>query len=206
MAKLRLVDNTGCIRYVYLEDLTQFENNLNLDWDYNGGQGGKNKINIFRKDWNQSLFTKINQISAYIHKNSNGIGGANKLFIHSGLRPLINTLKYTQTDGIGNIQLAGRYVVEFDDNLNLDEIIVTHEMDPSQFSGNKILLPELRVIREHLSMVFQAYDINSDADYINQKLRKYTGVINILNYPDAVEYNRVSKEIIDIIESTLENE
>jgi len=205
MPKLRLVDNTGCITYVYPEDLTQFEDNLILDWDYNGGDK-YDPHSISQSDWNQTLITKINQLSAYIHRNTLK-GGANKLFMHSKLGPLIDTLEYIQTDGSGHQVIAGRYRIEFDDYLKLGEIIVTHEMESREFYGNRILLPEFTQIEGQMDeVVIKIYDMIENADYINQKLRKYTGVINILNYPDVEEYNRVSKEIIDTIESTLEEE
>lgn len=202
MPKLRVVDNTGSLIYVYPEDLTQFEDNLILDWDYNGGSS----YNMSQIDWNQTLISKINQISAKLHRNTLR-GGANKLFMHSKLRPLIDTLEYTQTNGIAHLQIGSRYEVEFDDYLKIGEIIVTHEMGSTDFSGNIILLPEINTIEGQVGeLVFKFYSMIENIDYINQYLRKISGVINILDYPATEEYYRVNKEIIDTIKSTLEEE
>ena len=43
----------------------------NLRWDYNGWKRVSNgSVNYNQKDWNQTLITAINQISAQIHKST----------------------------------------------------------------------------------------------------------------------------------------
>ena len=65
-----------------------------LKWDYNGWrrQGGFS-TNYTQKDWNQTLITKINQISAQIQKSTLR-GGANWAVISSEISAVFNDLEY----------------------------------------------------------------------------------------------------------------
>jgi hypothetical protein len=71
-------------------------------WDYNGWKKATTTPFTIR-DWNQTLITKLNQISAQIHKSTNR-GGANTIVIAPENLPLIESLEYynIETKKIGN--------------------------------------------------------------------------------------------------------
>ena len=63
-------------------------------WDVNGWRRmAAFSTNYTQKDWNQELFTKINQISAQIHKSTLR-GGANFIVISSEISALFDNLEY----------------------------------------------------------------------------------------------------------------
>ena len=63
-------------------------------WDVNGWRRMAGfSTNYTQKDWNQELFTKINQISAQIHKATLR-GGANFIVISSEISALFDNLEY----------------------------------------------------------------------------------------------------------------
>lgn len=95
-------------------------------WDYNGWQRlGTTSTVYTQKDWNQTLMTKINQISAQIQKATLR-GGANWIIVSSEISAVLNDLEYFHvTDasaeadsynmGIEKIgALQGRYTVTVD--------------------------------------------------------------------------------------------
>ena len=95
-------------------------------WDYNGWQRLATTSTVYtQKDWNQTLMTKINQISAQIHKSTLR-GGADYMVISTEISAVLNDLEYFHvTDasaesnqynmGIEKIgSLQGRYKVIVD--------------------------------------------------------------------------------------------
>ena len=95
-------------------------------WDYNGWQRlGTTSTVYTQKDWNQTLMTKINQISAQIQKATLR-GGANWIIVSSEISAVLNDLEYfhvsdasAESDsynmGIEKIgALQGRYTVTVD--------------------------------------------------------------------------------------------
>jgi len=63
-------------------------------WDANGWRRmAAFSTNYTQKDWNQELFTKINQISAQIHKSTLR-GGANFIVVSSEISALFDNLEY----------------------------------------------------------------------------------------------------------------
>lgn len=95
-------------------------------WDYNGWQRLNTTSTVYtQKDWNQTLMTKINQISAQIQKASLR-GGADWIVVSSEISAVLNDLEYFHvTDanpeadqynmGIEKIgSLQGRYRVVVD--------------------------------------------------------------------------------------------
>lgn len=63
-------------------------------WDYNGWQRLATTSTVYtQKDWNQTLITKVNQISAQIQKSTLR-GGANWLVISSEISAVFNDLEY----------------------------------------------------------------------------------------------------------------
>jgi len=95
-------------------------------WDYNGWQRlGTTSTVYTQKDWNQTLMTKINQISAQIQKSTLR-GGANFIVVSAEISAVLNDLEYfhvtdasAESDqynmGIEKIgSLQGRYQVIVD--------------------------------------------------------------------------------------------
>lgn len=95
-------------------------------WDYNGWQRlGTTSTVYTQKDWNQTIMTKINQISAQIQKSTLR-GGANWIIVSAEISAVLNDLEYfhvtdasaesdTYNMGIEKIgALQGRYNVTVD--------------------------------------------------------------------------------------------
>jgi hypothetical protein len=95
-------------------------------WDYNGWQRLATTSTVYtQKDWNQTLMTKINQISAQIQKSTLR-GGANFIVVSAEISAVLNDLEYfhvtdaqAESDqynmGIEKIgSLQGRYQVIVD--------------------------------------------------------------------------------------------
>ena len=95
-------------------------------WDYNGWQRIAATSTVYtQKDWNQTLMTKINQISAQIQKATLR-GGANWIIVSAEISAVLNDLEYfhvtdasaesdTYNMGIEKIgALQGRYNVTVD--------------------------------------------------------------------------------------------
>ena len=112
-----------------------------LRWDYNGWrrQAGFS-TNYTQKDWNQTFMTKINQISAQIHKATLR-GGANFVVVSTEISAMLNDLEYFHvTDanaeatsysmGIEKIgSLNGRYQVYVDPYSPPESCIIGHKGD-----------------------------------------------------------------------------
>jgi hypothetical protein len=108
-------------------------------WDVNGWRRMAGfSTNYTQKDWNQELFTKINQVSAQIHKSTLR-GGANFIVVSSEISALFDNLEYFHvTDasaeqdqynmGIEKIgSLSGRYQVYRDPYSPHWSIIIGHK-------------------------------------------------------------------------------
>ena len=108
-------------------------------WDVNGWRRmAAFSTNYTQKDWNQELITKINQISAQIHKSTLR-GGANFIVVSSEISALFNNLEYfhvsdasAESDqynmGIEKIgSLEGRYQVFVDPYAPHWSIILGHK-------------------------------------------------------------------------------
>jgi hypothetical protein len=111
-----------------------------LRWDYNGwkrtASGGFNAYT--QKEWNQTLITKVNQISAQIHKSTLR-GGANFIVVSSEVSAIFDDLEYFHVSnanpeqdqynmGIEKIgSLGGRYTVYRDPYAPANSIIIGHK-------------------------------------------------------------------------------
>ena len=108
-------------------------------WDVNGWRRmAAFSTNYTQKDWNQELMTKINQISAQIHKSTLR-GGANFIVVSSEISALFDNLEYfhvsdasAESDqynmGIERIgSLSGRYQVYRDPYSPHWSIIIGHK-------------------------------------------------------------------------------
>ena len=111
-------------------------------WDYNewryGAVGGGPFMGYTQKDWNQTLITKINQLSAQIHKTTLR-GGANWIVVSSEISAVFDDLEYFHVSnanpeqdqynmGIEKIgTLAGRYQVYRDPYFPPNKILIGHK-------------------------------------------------------------------------------
>jgi hypothetical protein len=110
-------------------------------WDYNEwkyGNGGSSFMGYTQKDWNQTLVTKINQVSAQIHKTTLR-GGANWIVISSEVSAIFDDLEYFHVSnaspeqdqynmGIEKIgTLAGRYQVYRDPYFPSGKVLIGHK-------------------------------------------------------------------------------
>ena len=110
-------------------------------WDYNEwkyGNGGNAFAGYTQKDWNQTLITKINQVSAQIHKTTLR-GGANWIVVSSEVSAVFDDLEYFHVSnahpeqdqynmGIEKVgSLAGRYQVYRDPYFPAGKILIGHK-------------------------------------------------------------------------------
>ena len=113
----------------------------NAKWDYNEwkyGNGGSSYVGYTQKDWNQTLVTKINQLSAQIHKTTLR-GGANWIVVSSEVSAVFDDLEYFHVSNAGPEQdqynmgiekvgtLAGRYQVYRDPYFPAGKVLIGHK-------------------------------------------------------------------------------
>ena len=110
-----------------------------LRWDYNGWKRfTQGQAPYTQKDWNQTLITAINQISAQIHKSTLR-GGANWVVVSSEVSAIFDDLEYFHVSnaspdqdqynmGIEKIgTLAGRYTVYRDPYFPANKVLLGHK-------------------------------------------------------------------------------
>lgn len=107
-------------------------------WDYNGLRKGTNTYYGVQKDWNQTLVTKINQISAQIHKSTLR-GGASWVVVSPEVSAVFDDLEYFHVSnaapeqdkynmGIEKIgTLSGRYIVYRDPYAPANTVLIGHK-------------------------------------------------------------------------------
>ena len=111
----------------------------NLRWDYNGWKRlGSSAVPYTQKDWNQTLITAINQISAQIHKSTLR-GGANWIVVSSEISAIFDDLEYFHVSNAAPEQdqynmgiervgtLAGRYQVFRDPYFPPNQVLMGHK-------------------------------------------------------------------------------
>jgi hypothetical protein len=111
----------------------------NLRWDYNGWKRqGQTSVSYTQKDWNQTLITAINQISAQIHKSTLR-GGANWIVVSSEISAIFDDLEYFHVSNAAPEQdqynmgiervgtLAGRYQVYRDPYFPANQVLLGHK-------------------------------------------------------------------------------
>jgi hypothetical protein len=107
-------------------------------WDYNGLRKQSNAYYGTQKDWNQTLITKINQISAQIHKSTLR-GGASWVVVSPEVSAVFDDLEYFHVStaapeqdkynmGIEKIgSLSGRYQVYRDPYAPANTVLIGHK-------------------------------------------------------------------------------
>lgn len=106
-------------------------------WDYAGMQ---DNVNFFgtQKDWNQTLITRINELSAQIHKATLR-GGANWIICSAEAGAIFDDLEYFHVDGMASAevekynlgmekigQLGSRYTVYKDPYMPKEIVLIGH--------------------------------------------------------------------------------
>jgi hypothetical protein len=109
-----------------------------LRWDYNGWKRLPNNNGYTQKDWNQTLVTAINQISAQIHKSTLR-GGANFVVVSSEVSAIFDDLEYFHVSnaspeqdqynmGIERVgSLSGRYTIYRDPYAPAYSVLIGHK-------------------------------------------------------------------------------
>ena len=110
-----------------------------LRWDYNGWKRLNNQSTPYtQKDWNQTLITAINQISAQIHKSTLR-GGANWIVVSSEISAIFDDLEYFHVSNAAPEQdqfnmgiervgtLSGRYQVYRDPYFPANTVLIGHK-------------------------------------------------------------------------------
>jgi hypothetical protein len=111
----------------------------NLRWDYNGWRRFvAGQAPYTQKDWNQTLITAINQLSAQIHKSTLR-GGANWIVCSSEVSAIFDDLEYFHVSnaapeqdqynmGIEKIgTLSGRFTVYRDPYFPANQVLIGHK-------------------------------------------------------------------------------
>jgi hypothetical protein len=110
----------------------------NLRWDYNGWRRLSLTTSYTQKDWNQTLITAINQLSAQIHKSTLR-GGANWIVVSSEVSAIFDDLEYFHVSNASPEQdqynmgiervgtLAGRYQVYRDPYFPANQVLLGHK-------------------------------------------------------------------------------
>ena len=110
-----------------------------LRWDYNGWRRASSAASPYtQKDWNQTLITRLNQVSAQIHKSTLR-GGANFIVVSSEISAIFDDLEYFHVSdanpeqdqynmGIERVgTLAGRYQVYRDPYFPPNQVLIGHK-------------------------------------------------------------------------------
>jgi hypothetical protein len=110
----------------------------NLRWDYNGWRRINATTAYTQKDWNQTLITAINQLSAQIHKSTLR-GGANWIVVSSEVSAIFDDLEYFHVSNASPEQdqynmgiervgtLSGRYQVYRDPYFPPNQVLIGHK-------------------------------------------------------------------------------
>ena len=111
----------------------------NLRWDYNGWKRfSAGQAPYTQKDWNQTLITAINQLSAQIHKSTLR-GGANWIVCSSEISAIFDDLEYFHVSNAAPEQdqynmgiekvgtLSGRFTVYRDPYFPANQVLIGHK-------------------------------------------------------------------------------
>ena len=111
----------------------------NLRWDYNGWKRfSAGQAPYTQKDWNQTLITAINQLSAQIHKSTLR-GGANWIVCSSEVSAIFDDLEYFHVSNAAPEQdqynmgiekvgtLSGRFTVYRDPYFPANQVLIGHK-------------------------------------------------------------------------------
>lgn len=117
-----------------------------VTWEYEGYLSSTPSFYELQKDWNQTLMTKINQVSATILKHTMR-GGANLILIPEHHVNLFKTLEYLkvneiQHNGYSELgTLSGRFLVCVVPEINKIRVVTgREEPEYEEFDSHKIFI------------------------------------------------------------------
>lgn len=151
----------------------------NLEWDYSGWRDTELGSSLYNQvSWNNTLITKINQLSAMIFKESLR-GGANRIKITKKFLPVLESYEFYYNGTIG-----GRYQVEIEDTFKFgknnyhdsEDVIYVYRKE----ENNLIFVPRLTKFSNGMDEI--SFQLPNDEYELNLQKRKYNGSITILNY------------------------
>lgn len=141
-----MVENANAINNMTTGATKYIEARWKLDWDYLGYTGLTNSFNFDQKGWDQTLITKINQISTEIHKKSQlnrNLG--NTLKMHPIIFAIVRGFEYFRENIDGSYSISDRYKITVDESLPIDKLYVIND-DYSMFIGEITILNHRRTL------------------------------------------------------------
>ena len=103
------------------------------DWDYSYSSG---EIGVGNKDWNQTIVTRINELSKIIHL-TDFEGGGDQIIISPSVLEIFKTLEYVRLDE-GEYELSSRYKIIIEENAEPNTVLVV-QSETGNFGKIKIL-------------------------------------------------------------------
>lgn len=161
---------------------------LHQTWDYKGYKTLTN-VGYCQKDWNQTMMTKINQISGQIHRTTLK-GGGNTIEINPRLKSLFDSMEYCHTnEETGEMNFLGRYKILLNEEIGENTIKVKF-VDPKPISqdGEVYLIPnQIKEPKDGMmgEVSFTLKSRKHDSEEIDAYLAKIEGTVRIQNYTDA---------------------
>lgn len=103
-------------------NVINMEPKFKVEWDFLEWKDKKygDVHSMTQLDWNLTLVTMINRISAQIHKENVCLGGGNLLIVHPKTFSILQKMDYFNVDEC----TIGRYNIKIDDKIHPDKIIV----------------------------------------------------------------------------------
>lgn len=155
------------------------------EWDYEGYK--RNNPNFFmQKDWNQTLVTKINQISANIHQASFR-GGADTIFINGNMLPIFETMEYFN---ITNFIMGNRYRVNVRETIPDNHIFITRE----ETFIDTILYPQIDNTGQMPEITLSVRRNDGTDPEVNEYVKKLKACIIVENYEIEEYYDSTIKK------------
>jgi hypothetical protein len=170
-----------------------------LKWNYREHKNMKIK-GYEQHDWNQTLITRINQVSAQIRKATLAGPSANSISINPKMLPLIKDLEYTKESN-GVYTLSGRYKIILDEFIPKNEIYVFCDNFPIEPIILESCCDDDSKVVEHmviLSTSPKLKKIKNKANKENISLHivepyRLVGKIEVLNYNKEIWIEKIKK-------------
>jgi hypothetical protein len=143
-----------------------------LSWNYMGWGGFTPENPYTQKDWNQTLMTKMNQLSAQIYQKSHR-GGATHVLVHPKFRFLIDSLEYFNRE---TSKITNRFDVIFDKRVDENMIFVLNK----KLIDSEIIMVSDTSTERGVETFLQTKDCTKEE--IREYRKNLTGYIIIENY------------------------
>ncbi len=172
-----------------VDELSTKNGKWHLRWDYMGWKNLliNNGSEINQLDWNQTLITKINEISAQMHRISLR-GGASYIKVHPFVKDLFKTIPFYDE----KTSKLSRYDIIYDDSIKINEIyVIAKEWNDvlfiPRFEFGKTTTNDKGEVETELREV----SINHISTYTDEEVVEYNkkllGFIKIDNLPKLEE-------------------